>query len=68
MLNVLMIYALRTGWCALESVDTEIKDLDNWLIDFEILGFESLCMLPTYTWSFIGVKLESQPLAVFRKF
>ena len=21
--------ALQTGWCALESVDTEIKDLDN---------------------------------------
>ena len=28
-----MIYALRIGWCALESVDTEIKHLDNWLID-----------------------------------
>ena len=27
--NVLMIYALRTGWCALESVDTEIKHFDN---------------------------------------
>ena len=24
-----MIYGLRTGWCALESVDTEIKRLDN---------------------------------------
>ena len=29
-----MIYALRIGWCALESVDTEIKHLDNWLIDW----------------------------------
>ena len=27
--NGLKIYALRTGWCALESVDTEIKHLDN---------------------------------------
>ena len=25
----LMTYALRIGWCALESVDTEIKHLDN---------------------------------------
>ena len=24
-----MIYALRTGWCALKSVDTEIKHSDN---------------------------------------
>ena len=29
MSNVLMIYALRTGWCAFESVDTEIKHLEN---------------------------------------
>ena len=29
MSNVLMIFALRTGWCALESIDTEIKHLDN---------------------------------------
>ena len=34
MSNVLMIYALPTGWCALESIDTEIKHLDNWLIDW----------------------------------
>ena len=26
-------------WCALESVDTEIKHLDNWLIDWLILIF-----------------------------
>ena len=32
MSNGLKIYALRTGWCALESVDTEIMHLDNWLI------------------------------------
>ena len=29
MSNVLMIYALRTGWCALESIDTEIKIPDR---------------------------------------
>ena len=27
--NVLMIYAIQTGWCSLESIDTEIKHLDN---------------------------------------
>ena len=33
----LMSYALRIGWCALESIDTEIKHLDNWLIDWLII-------------------------------
>ena len=31
-----MTYALWIGWCALESVDTEIKHVDNWLIDWLI--------------------------------
>ena len=34
-----MIYALQIGWCALESVDTEIKHLDNWLIDWLIVKY-----------------------------
>ena len=29
MSNVLMIYVSRTGWCALEFVDTEIRHLDS---------------------------------------
>ena len=29
MSNVLTIFTLRTGWCALESVDSEIKHMDN---------------------------------------
>ena len=37
MSNVLMIYALRTGWCALDSVDTEIKHFDNRLIDHDMV-------------------------------
>ena len=38
-----MIYALRIGWCALESVDTEIKHLDNWLI--ELIDNNSMSIL-----------------------
>ena len=33
MSNLLMIFTLWTGWHVLESIDMEIKHLDNWLID-----------------------------------
>ena len=47
MSNVLMIYALQTRWCALESVDTEIKHLDNWLIDWFLL-FQGVCCIDEF--------------------
>ena len=45
-----MIYALRIGWCALESVDTEIKHLDNWLIDWLIDPFPIKATLALVQW------------------
>ena len=42
-----MIYVLRTGWCALESIDMEIKHLDNWLIDWS--GTDLVHRVPYYS-------------------
>ena len=47
-----MTYALWIGWCALESVDTEIKHVDNWLIDWLIDWLNFLMLDLTFGSSF----------------